>query len=550
MLLRPRQEVFVGRVLAALEEHGSTLGIAPTGAGKTVMMSAIIGRHGGRALVLQHRDELVEQNRRTFQAVNPGVGSTVWTASDKRWSQTATFAMVPTLSREGSLSKMPAFDLVLCDEAHHAAADSWMRIIERARELNPDVKVCGVTATPNRADKKGLRKVFGNVADQITVAELIRAGHLVAPRAMVIDVGISDGLSKIPKTRVGEYDMAAVEALMDVAPVTDAILGQWRAQAGDRRTIAFCSTVGHAEHVAEAFRAAGVAAACVTGETGSEERKRTFRALDRGELQVLTNVAVATEGFDSPPISCVMLLRPSSCESTMVQMIGRGLRTIDPKRYPGLVKTDCVVMDFGRSLLTHGGIEQLVDLDGKTPGEGEGGPRFAPKKACPGCKAMVPLGCKSCPLCSYSWPQELREVQTLEEFRMVELDLLIGQSPFSWWSFNERCRVATAFKVWAVAFSKSGVWHAFGGDEGVVEHLASGTENVCVAAGDDWMRQRGDRKAAGRNREWLAAEPTPKQLAHLERMKLPTAVSRYEAACLMTLKFAKRRIERELGVAA
>ncbi len=92
-----------------------------------------------------------------------------------------------------------------------------------------------------------------------------------------------------------------------------------------------------------------------------------------------------TEGWDHPPTSCVVLLRPSSCKSTMIQMVGRGLRTVDPAEHPGIVKTDCIVLDFGISSLTHGTLEQDVDLDGRDPTPGE-----APTKTCPECEADDP----------------------------------------------------------------------------------------------------------------------------------------------------------------
>lgn len=553
IILRPRQQVFVDRCVAALREHRNTLGVAPTGSGKTIVLSAVAGLYGGRALILQHRDELVRQNRATFHQVNPDLESGVWTAATKRWGRDATFAMVPTLCRPRSLERLPRFDLVVCDETHHIMADTWQRVLARARELNPEVAVLGVTATPNRGDGKGLGGVFTNVCDQITLGELIRAGHLVKPVAHVVDI-TEGAVGGVRKTRVGEYDMNAVAELLDRSPVTDAIISHWRELAGDRQSVAFAATVEHACHVADMFRGAGVRTLVVTGETPKDERKRELAAFDRGDYQLLVNVAIAVEGWDCPPVSCVMLLRPSSFQSTMIQMIGRGLRTVDPRRYPGVVKRDCVVLDFGASLLTHGGIEQVVDLVGRVPGEGVEGGGAAPQKFCPGCKAMVPLGCRTCPLCGHVWAVDARECETVEEFRLIELDLLIDESPFRWWSFGDRVRVATAFQVWAVAFADlAGTWHAFGGDQREgreVAHLAAGDAVQCLAAGDDWMRARGDRRAAQKNAEWMQRPVSAKQAAMLARMNNALAyvagLNRYEAGCLITLKFNKRHIAQML----
>ena len=171
MLLRPRQKLFVERSVYALDEHQNTHAVAPTGAGKTIMLSAVVGEKlrgsAAKAVVLAHRDELTDQNRNKFHRVAPGISTSVVDASEKSWAGQATFAMVPTLTRGANLDAMPALDLLVIDEAHHAVADSYRRIIDRALHLNPMCRIYGVTATPNRGDRKGLRPIFSNVADQI-----------------------------------------------------------------------------------------------------------------------------------------------------------------------------------------------------------------------------------------------------------------------------------------------------------------------------------------------------------------------------------------------
>src|SRR5690606_17174285 len=122
---------------------------------------------GAKACVLAHRDELTAQNRAKFQRVVPGVATSVIDATEKSWNGQVAFAMVPTLARASNLADMPRLDLLVVDEAHHAVADSYRRIIDRVREANPDARIFGVTATPSRGDKKGLREVFDNVADQV-----------------------------------------------------------------------------------------------------------------------------------------------------------------------------------------------------------------------------------------------------------------------------------------------------------------------------------------------------------------------------------------------
>lgn len=154
MLLRPRQKTFVERSVAALGARGNTLGVAPTGAGKTIMLSAVTGEmieSGAKACVLAHRDELTDQNRTKFERVVSGVKTSVIDANCKSWDGQVAFAMVPTLARTSNLADMPRLDLLVIDEAHHAVADSYRRIIDRVRDANPDAKIFGVTATPSAA---------------------------------------------------------------------------------------------------------------------------------------------------------------------------------------------------------------------------------------------------------------------------------------------------------------------------------------------------------------------------------------------------------------
>src|SRR5690606_21859415 len=200
------------------------------------MLSAVAGRMIGdtdaKAAVLAHRDELTTQNREKFTRVNPDITTSIVDAGQKSWGGRVTFAMVPTLARACNLGQLPALDLLMSDEAHHAAADSYRRIIDAALQRNPECRVYGVTATPNRGDKRGLRPVFSNVADQIRIGELIASGHLVPPRTFVIDVCVQDHLTKVRRT-ADDFIMAEVDAIMNRSPVTDAVIRHWREKAGE-----------------------------------------------------------------------------------------------------------------------------------------------------------------------------------------------------------------------------------------------------------------------------------------------------------------------------
>jgi superfamily II DNA or RNA helicase len=557
MRLRPRQKLFVERSLSALGTRANTLGIAPTGAGKTIMLSAVTGESLGdsasKACVLAHRDELTAQNRDKFRRVVPGVSTSVVDATTKSWDGQVTFAMVPTLARQANLAGMPKLDLLVIDEAHHAVADSYRRIVDRVREANPDARVFGVTATPNRGDKKGLREVFDNVADQVRLGELIASGHLVPPRTFVIDVGVQDELRSVRKT-MSDFDMAEVAEVMDRAPVTDEVIRHWKDKAGDRQTVVFCSTVAHAEHVTEAFREVGVPAALVTGTLEASERKKVLDAYAAGHLRVVVNVAVLTEGWDHPPTSCVVLLRPSSYKSTMIQMVGRGLRTVDPAQHPGIVKSDCVVLDFGTSSLTHGTLEQDVDLDGHTP-TGE-----APTKACPACAADIPLGARECPLCGELLIEpedgasgEEAGTGSLSGFVMSEIDLL-KRSSFAWEDLfdDDAALMASGFNAWGGVFFLEGRWHAVGGARNEPTRLLGvGERTVCLAQADDWLNTHESDESAFKSKRWLNQAPTEKQLQYLPAaQRQDYGLTRYRASALITFQFNRRDIRRLVMTAA
>ncbi len=544
MLLRPRQKTFVERSLAALDAHGNTLGVAPTGAGKTIMLSAVVGDRirGGdaKACVLAHRDELTDQNSSKFVRVNPDVTISVVDAKTKSWDGQVTFAMVPTLSREANLAAMPALDLLVIDEAHHAVAESYRRIIECAAQRNPSLRIFGVTATPNRGDRKGLRKVFSNVSDQIRIGELIASGHLVKPRTFVIDVGVQEQLRQVRRV-AADFDMTEVDAIMNRAPVTDAVVTEWKEKAGDRQTVVFCSTVDHARNVAEAFVAAGFTAAVVHGEMKDVDRSATLAAYGKGTIQVVVNVAVLTEGWDNPPTSCVILLRPSSYKSTMIQMVGRGLRTVDPEEHPGVIKTDCIILDFGTSSLMHGSLEQDVDLDGRLAA-GE-----APIKQCPECAATVPAAVIECPLCGYVWESaaERGEREAIGSFVMTEIDLL-KRSSFEWSDLHGdgAALLANGFNAWAGVFFLNGNWYGIGGAQSKRPRLLGvGEQMVCLAAADDWLNTNETDESAHKTRSWLKQPPTDRQLAYLPpECRMDFSLTRYRASALLTFRFNKTAI--------
>ena len=549
MLLRPRQKELVNRAVEALHQHGNTLAVAPTGSGKTIMLSATIGElfkaSPIKTCVVAHRDELTAQNQAKFCRVNPHIPTSIFDASVKSWQGGTTFAMIQTLSRETNLAGMPHLDLLVIDEAHHARSESYLRVIAHAKTLNPDIKLLGMTATPNRGDKKGLRPVFSNVCDQITLKELIASGHLVRPKTFVMDVGTQERLKQVKKT-AGDYSMDEVADIMNTYPINKAVVAHWKEKAGDRQTVVFCSTVDHARHVRDGFCEAGVSTVLIHGEMPEAERELTLKAYTTGKAQVIVNVAVLTEGWDDPLTSCVVLLRPSSYKSTFIQMIGRGLRTVNPEEHPGVIKNDCVVLDFGTATLAHGSLEQDVDLDDKTE-KGK-----APDKDCPECDAKIPAAVSECPLCGFVFESQGTSATRLDEtdFTMREIDIF-EKSNFLWVDIDDKRNafMASGYEAWGGVFFINGQWCAIGAlKRQPATLLAVGNKAVCFAAANDWMNLNESDNSAYKVKNWISLPATDNQLKYLPKHQNDYGLTRYKASVLMALKFNRTNIKNALYV--
>ena len=549
MILRPRQKELVGRVMTALQTYDNTLAVAPTGCGKTIMMSAAIGESlglspTGRVCILAHRDELTFQNQSKFQRVYPHLSTSIFNASEKNWQGAVTFAMVQTLSREQNLATLPSLTMLVIDEAHHARADSYMRVIEHAKTLNPHLKLLGMTATPNRGDKKGLRPIFSNVADEITIEELIASGHLVSPRTFVMDVGVQDALKRVKKSGA-DYDMQDVSDIMNKMPVNEAVVHHWKEKAGDRQTVVFCSTVQHARDVQETFIKSGIATVLVHGDMSDVEREKTLLAYSSGAAQVIVNVAVLTEGWDDPPTSCVVLLRPSSYKSTYLQMVGRGLRTLSPTEYPSQVKLDCMILDFGTASLFHGSLEDMIHLDDRPKGD-------APTKECPECQGEVPISVMECSLCGYLFLPEASEKEqeprrlAHHEFVMKEVDILKKRSPFLWVDpkNTQATLIASGMKGWSGIFLYNEKWHALGAlHKQPARLLGIGEKNVCFSAASDFMNEVETESTSHKFKNWLFLPPSANQKEYLpEKYRNDPQINRYQASALLTLTFNQSSI--------
>ena len=296
------------------------------------------------------------------------------------------------------------------------------------------------------------------------------------------------------------------------------MIRHWKEKAGDRQTVVFCSTVDHAAATSPPPSTPPASRPrSSTASMGDAERKATLAAYAAGEIQVIVNVAVLTEGWDHPPTSCVVLLRPSSYKSTMIQMVGRGLRTVNPEEYPGVVKTDCVVLDFGTSSLIHGSLEQDVDLDGQ-PGDGRRADQDLPglRGGDPARRHGMPA-LRPC-LRARASGEARRPGSRSAGFIMTEIDLL-ERSSFAWVDLfgDDAALMANGFNAWArrlLPETAAGMPSAARKDKPAAL-LGVGERIVCLARPTTGSTPTRPTRAPTRPRRWLRQPPTEKQLAYL-----------------------------------
>lgn len=547
MIPRDYQRAAVDAARGRTTTHGNSMLVLPTGAGKTAIGGFYIGeelegRASDRVLVLQHTDELIAQNRTAIGSVT-GLATSVVKAERDDWDGRIVFGSVQTLARTDRRQHMPPISHLIIDECHRVAARSYQAVIERARDLNPDVKLLGLSATPGRGDGRSLRATFNNVGYRLKIGSLIARGLLVPPRTFTIDIGIDDELAGLDATG-GDYDMRAADRVLNHSVLNTAVVDHWREKAAQRQTVFFCATIDHAEAVAEAFRTTGVAADVISSETPSRVRADLIARFDAGAIQVLVNCMVLTEGFDSQTVACIGILRPMLHKGTFIQAVGRGLRRVDPARYPGIVKTDCIVLDFAGAALRHGSLEQEINLDEDDPEPGQ-----APWKLCPTCAAELPLGASVCDFCGHVFTRDRAEARLLTAFDMMEIDLL-ERSPFAWCDLHGdgQAMMASGFNGWVGVFHDGTLWHALGQPKArAIRPLAIGTRVQALAAADDFLRATETGTASIKSRRWLNDPATMKQMALLQRAGheangLDFSLSKYAANCHLNFRWNRGAI--------
>jgi len=384
--LRSHQERALEAVRASLAagKHRPMLQ-APTGFGKTLTAAHIIQRaldKGKRVAFTVPAISLIDQTVAAFEAEGIhciGVMQGIHERTDR--DQPVQVCSVQTIARR----KRPDVDLVIVDEAHqlHREIFRWMKD-------SPAVRFIGLSATPWT---RGLGKYYDDLIVASTTADLIRDGYL---SPFVAFAPSEPDLARV-RTVAGDFHEGELAEAMDKAVVTGDIVETWLKRGEGRSTFCFCVNRRHAQHVAERFVEAGVAAEYMDGATSREEREATFSRFRSGETRIICNVGVLTTGVDLD-VRCIIDAKPTKSRILFVQTIGRGLRTADGKDH--LLILDHAGNHLRLGLVTDIGQDYLDDGQDRQNANPHRRERTEPlPKLCEGCKVVIPRAAKECPSC-------------------------------------------------------------------------------------------------------------------------------------------------------
>lgn len=397
--LYPHQQLSVQNISSRYRSGARrVLFVLPTGGGKTVVFCHIISRlaaAGGRVLMLVHRRELLSQASASLHRFGVEHGL-IQAGQPMDLSLPVQVASVQTVARRLEQITPELFTFVVVDEAHHSCATTWANVInhfERARLL-------GVTATPIRADGRGLGEFYQEMVVGPPPAWLTQEGYLAPARVLAPPIGFDP--RKVSK-RMGDFRMDEAAEQLGRQQVGDAI-GHYLQHLEGKTAIAFCCSVAHAEAVAEAFQERGVTAASIDGTT--KNRAELLAALGEGSLKVLTSCELIGEGVDVPSVSGCILLRPTQSEALHLQMIGRPLRPQEGKT--------AVILDHVGNVrrLGHHLEERQWTLEGRRVRHRENSESVT---VCPKCFSCLRSGPQVCTECGHEFEsQERRRLQVVD----------------------------------------------------------------------------------------------------------------------------------------
>jgi superfamily II DNA or RNA helicase len=548
--LRPYQRQAIDAIRQDWQDgYTDVLLTAATGSGKTVMFLQLLDEllhDGQRALILSHRRELVYQPYERlgqFWAHRQQHAGIVMGQSNEAWAQIV-IATVQSLQGEHRLRQILSsgpIDYLIVDEAHHSISDGYGNVIHTLKDVNPNLRHLGVTATPLRADGKGLAAVYQKESAHFGIQELVRMGHLAPPRWLAIQTGIS--LADIRSHGSGadrDFNQRQLANVYETANCFDLVVASHQKYAADRQSVAFTVSVDGAHELADTFNRAGIAAVAADGNTPQDARNHMLSDFRAGKYQVLCNAALWVEGLDLPEISCVHQVRPTRSDGLYAQIVGRALRL-----FPG--KTDALILDYApldsRNLTMLGdvlGVEakkQAYIADKQARGEVVGGLTFdGDVKWLEGNPMeIVSRRLDYLNVTPWRWSQPFGKIGPM----------VLGLGPGE--DGTDRTLVisspAEQMDVWLVAKREDERrYRAY--------HVLTGTFEECSEWANDYADQRGNAVLARKQAYWRDSEPSEGQVKFARRLGVyQDDMTKGEVADAITCKLALGALNRK-GVAA
>ena len=327
-MLRDYQIDICSRVSEAFEHHRSVMVQMPTGTGKTVVLAELVKRlkmknEGLKILIVAHRRELVEQIKATIKRM-------------KMDSRNITVESIQTISRRiDALDFIPS--LVVIDEAHHALAKTYKMMWDAW----PDARFLGLTATPCRLNGKGFTDLFDVLVQSWDIPTFIKEKWLstydfVSIKSDGVTQRLIDSLQK--RGADGDYQNKEMDLLLNKKPSIERLYRSLEEYGKDRKGIVYAINISHAKKIMELYQEHGIKAVAIDSKTPAAQRQADIEAFKNGDIQVLVNVDIFSEGFDCPDVEFVQLARPTLSLAKYLQMVGRGLRVAKGKK-------NCVIID-------------------------------------------------------------------------------------------------------------------------------------------------------------------------------------------------------------
>ena len=399
--------------------------VAPTGSGKAYIIAGfcedILKRDPNRKiLVLSHVKELLVQDAEKITLAWPDAPVGIYSAGlGTKQTNIITVAGIQSIWKKAN--DLGHIDMIIVDEAHtiqNEDSGMYRTLIADLKKINPSMRIIGLTATPYRLGQglltEGDEAIFDALIEPVTIAELVKRGFLAKLTSTFTDLQMNvDGVKKVQ----GDFERRELESRVNSENINSKVVEETIKRAGDRTAwLIFCVSISHAESMRDEFIAHGVNAAAITSKTSSEERAKIFADFKAGRIKAVTNVGVATTGFDYPDIDVIVMARPTLSPGLYAQMSGRGMRVKSKGHHQ-----DCIVLDFAGNIIRHGPVTKIIPPR-RSAGKAK---KFTSEnigelfKICPKCHKATLKRARECPHCKYQF-KELSELNTTEEIMQIE----------------------------------------------------------------------------------------------------------------------------------